>query len=155
MNGFLLYAPPLNVDNPPIFTAFLWRCCCLRAFKQCPVCVYVRYKRKGLNQVGHSSVPDQKQHQQHNTQQQHDLYWNKQHEQSKISVFIFSLQRIRFTENFHKHRGLKFITIDESEVCHSNQMLIFAILCVMNNIMADWRLSFLLRVFQFGYCKLK
>lgn len=52
-------------------------------------CVCVRYKRKGLNQVGHSSVHDQQQQQQQNTQQQHDLHWNEHHEQSKLSVFIF------------------------------------------------------------------
>lgn len=72
------------------------------------LCVCVRYKRKGLNQVGHSLVPDQKPHQQHNTQQQHDLHWNEHHEQSKLSVSIFSLLLIRLTDNLHKQIGLKF-----------------------------------------------
>lgn len=71
-------------------------------------CVCVRYKRKGLNQVGQSLVPDQKPHQQHNTQQQHDLHWTEHHEQSKSTVSIFSLLLIRLTDNLHKQIGLKF-----------------------------------------------
>lgn len=86
------------------------------------LCVCVRYKRKGLNQVGHSLVHDQKQQQQqqHSTQQQHDLHWNEHHEQSKISVFIISLLLIRLTDNLHKHGGLKFIPTGKSEAYHSN-----------------------------------
>lgn len=56
--------------------------------------VCVRYKRKGLNQVGYSLVQDQKQQQQQNTQQQHDLHWNEHHEQSKLLVSNLSLDNV-------------------------------------------------------------
>ena len=48
--------------------------------------LWVRYKSKGLNQVGYSSVQEQQQYQQQQpTDHQNDFHWNEHDEQGKLS----------------------------------------------------------------------
>lgn len=49
--------------------------------------VSVRYKRKGLRQVGHSLVQEQEEQQkQQPTDQQNDFHWNEHDEQGELSL---------------------------------------------------------------------